>query len=470
MQTLTLKTKFVKEYIRKIFVFSAGALFLLFGFSACNEFNELGLELLPGSDLINVKNVTIKENINAFANLESGIVTSESNSNLLGSFIDPVFGKTNSSFAAQFRLTTYPDYGTNAVLDSAFLFLYYTNIYGDTLDQQTVKVYELEASLDADAEYTQDVDLKSMASTKVIGELSYNPTVELDSIYGDTIFQLMKIPIDFSLGEKLLYADSLDQVSNDVFLQFFKGLYVECDPINSGTGNLITVNTAATSTFIGSKLVLYYDNDENWEEDDDTGDLVQQDTLWNSYDITEFSARVSSITHDYTGTPFVDDLDNEIEQDEYIYIQPTGGLKSNIWISGLDSWRDSTNVSINKAELIFHVDTIASDLETYQPPNSLLLTYVNQDGDERLPIDYYFSPSFYNGTLDTTDYTYRFNITQHVQQMIDIIDPDDDEYVGNQGFFLTTGQRASEASRVILEGTGRDGGVKFSVTYSEYLQ
>ncbi len=453
----------MKKYIRQFGIIAAGALLFMLGFSSCNEYSDLGLEILPGTDLINVKNVVVKDSITAYANSETGIVTSKSGYNLLGSFNDPVFGATNASFAAQLRITSFPDFGTNPVADSVFMFLYYTGVYGDTITEQHLKVYELESSLDPDEEYKQDIDLKTMASNQLLGELSFTPKVKLDSTYGDTLLQLLQIPIDPSLGEKLVSADSLDKVSNDAFLQFFKGLYIESEQGNSGVGSLITLNASATSTFQGSALVIYYNNDENLAQD-------EPDTLSRAFIITENSARVTNITHDYTGTPFVNDLDQQVKQDNQIYIQPTGGLKSRVWIGGLSGWRDSVNVSINKAELVFQIDTVASNIENYPPPSQLTLTFVDNDGEERLPIDYYFSPYFYNGYLNTDDYTYHFNITQHIQRVINVTDQENADYVGNHGFYLTTGQRADDAKRVILEGTKRNSGIKFIVTYSEYLQ
>lgn len=453
----------MRKYIYKFISFASVAIVLVMAMSSCNKYNDLGIEILPGTDLINVKNTEIKDSITAYANSEFGIVTSKSTYNLLGSFNDPLFGTTDASFAAQFRINSFPDFGTNAEADSVFLYLYYTGVYGDTITEQNIKIYELESSLDPEAEYKQDIDLKSMASTQMIGELAFTPKIELDTVYGDTLYQYLQIPIDLSLAQKLISADSLDKISNDAFLQYFKGLYIEAEPVNSGVGSLIKLQTASTSTFSGSALVMYYNNDENKAKE-------APDTLTRAFVVTEFSAKVSNITHDYTGTPFINDLDQQVKQENDIYIQPTGGLKSRIWIGGLSGWRDSVNVSINKAELVFQVDTVASDIENYPPPASLTLTFVDKDGQERLPIDYYFSPAFYDGRLNTDDYTYHFNITQHVQRVINVLDPEDPNYVGNQGFYLTTGQRPDDAKRVVLEGTKRDSGVKFIITYSEYLK
>lgn len=456
--------KYNTAQLLKIF----GGLFVLITLLvACNsEQNDLGLGILPDEDLINVRNISVSDKIASYTFTENGIISNKASTNLLGTLNDPVFGKTTANYATQFRLTSFPDFGTNAVVDSVRLYLFYRNIYGDTITTQHIKVYEMETLLNADpdAEYTQDIDLKSMASDIPLAEFDYTPKVELDSATQDTNYQMLTIPLDIALGEKLINADSLDMVSNDAFLQYFKGLLLESADV-SGEGSLVTLHTASSSSFQGSALLVYYNNDENTillEEDEDP------DTLSQAYLITEFSARVSELKHDYTGAPFLADLDQEEEESDLIYVQPTGGLKSRITVSGLESWKDSTNMGINKAEIIFHVDTIASDIHNYPPPSQLMFTFVAPDEEEYRPIDYFFNPLFYGGVLDTSDYTYTFNITQHVQRIIDVTDPDDDDFVGNQGFFLTTGRRPDIANRVILKGAKQDG-VDMRITYSKFL-
>lgn len=450
----------------QLFKILGGLLILLSALVACNnEQNDLGIGVLPDEDFINVRNISVSDKISSYTFSESNIVSNKAAINLLGSFNDPVFGKTTAHYASQFRLTAYPDFGTNTVVDSVRLYIFYRNVYGDTLTTQHLKVYEMESYLNPDAEYTQDIDLKSMASTVPLAEFDFNPKVELDSATQDTNYQLLTIPLDNSLGEKLIGADSLDMINNDAFLQYFKGLYIESEDV-SGDGALITIHTAPTSTFQGSALLVYYNNDENTidlKEDEDP------DTLSQAYLITDYSARVSAIEHDYTGTPFLQNLDSEDVEEDLIYVQPTGGLKSRIIISDLEAWKDSTDMGINKAELIFHVDTIVSDIHDFPPPEQLLFTFVAPDGEEYRPDDFSYN-LFYGGYLDTDDYTYRFNITQHVQRVIDYPDPADTvNYVGNQGFYLTTGQRIDIPNRVVLKSAKNDG-VEMRITYSKFLE
>jgi len=459
----------VRKYIHQMLHFGTGFLFLFFTITACNEKNELGLELLPGEDLINVKSVEVKSDISAFTFSEDNIVTSEHSTNLLGSINDPVFGNTTMSFASQFRLTSYPDFGDNPVADSTFLILYYRVIYGDTLTAQNLKVYEMEEPLSADIQYTQETDVKLMASTNVLGELTFTPKVELDSTTADTLYQYLKIPLDNEFGNKIVMADSLDLSTNDAFLNLIKGLYVEAQKLTtSESGTLLSIETVPTSTFNGSVLAIYYNNDENRIKQE--VDTLTPDTLSRVFRITQYSAKVSNITHDYTGTPFENSLNQEEEQQTKIFIQPTGGLKSKILIDNLLSWQDSAKTAINKAELVFQIDTITSNKDSYPPPSRLILTYIDPKGVEKLPVDAGFNTYFYDGYL-RSDYTYHFNITQHLQRIIDYTDPsDEDNYVGNQGFFLTTGQRPDIANRVVLEGANQPDGIKLVITYSKYLQ
>ena len=91
--------------------FLAGLAFFVIILAGCNHVNDLGMELLPSTDLIEVKNVVLKESISSFTFGEDSIKTGAGGKSLLGSFNDPVFGNTTIDFATQFRLMAYPDFG-----------------------------------------------------------------------------------------------------------------------------------------------------------------------------------------------------------------------------------------------------------------------------------------------------------------------------------------------------------------------
>jgi len=422
--------------------------------AGCEEQSSIGVEVLPDGDLISVRNSI--QNTMSYTHSEDSIRTDEASNNLLGSFTDSLFGNTTIDFAAQFRLYEFPDFGTNPEADSVKLYLYYRIVYGDTITRQKFNVYELASSLDIDSRYTQDVDLKSMASDDLIGEFEYRPKVRLDSATADTFYQLINIPIDISLGEKLINADSSQMINNDVFLEFFKGLYIETEKQNSQGGAILSLETVQQGSFNGSALVLFYHNDSIKSVAGGDSSLLMP------YIISGYSARVNHIEHDYTEAPFFANLNSETDQDSLIYVQATGGLKSRILIDNLSSWADSANTAINKAELIFQIDTIASQVHKFPPPSQMLFTVVDSVGKEFLPKDYVFSPSFYGGGL-LKDYTYHFNITQHLQEIID-------GKTGNYGFYLTPAKKNNEANRVVLKGSTSKTGIKLIITYSKYTR
>ncbi len=425
-------------------------------FSACNKETDAGMELLPEKDLIHVRTVVVKDAISSFIVKEEPLALGQSSTNLLGVFNDPKFGKTSVNFAAHYRPTSYRDFGTNPVVDSVQLKLVYKQFYGDTVTAQTLKVYEIDKTINVDSVYSEAIDLTQFINPESIGSTSFIPKKQLktnatnkaDSL----VNQIISIPIKKEIGERLMSIDSATVTNIDEFLKVFKGLMIQSDKVADGEGALISLLNQYTA------LVVYYNNDENKAKDKD-----DRKTLSYAYSVTKFSARVNSYQHDYSNTKFVNQINDTVQESKSIYIQPTFGLKSKITIDGLKNWKDSANIAINKAELIFTVDTTQSEIQQFLPPYQLLLTVINDEGKEYLPRDYAFSPSYYGGTFNA-DYTYRFNITQHLQEILDNKD------VKNNGFYLATSQKTGVANRVILKGSKSNNGIKMVITYSKFAQ
>lgn len=437
---------------------------LAIGLWNCQEDpNGTGMELLPGSDIKTVGQDIEKESISAYTEKDMLLRTDEPNYNLFGTFNDPLFGKTTSHFATQFRLGGYPDFKDITQVDSLVLYLLYKELYGDTLTMQSLKVYELEESIfldttDAtgtgDYPYYQDVDLKALANPNPVGELNYYPTFRMDSTETDTLIQELAIRLDDALAQKLANADSLDMINNDVFVDFFKGLYIESQDLDNG-GALLSLNTLAA----GSNLRLYY----SYMTDKDT---VNRDSV--IYRVNKNAARINSFTHDYSNTPFADQLnEHPSEPDSLIFLQTTGGLRAKIDIPTLNHWEDSSNMIINKAELIFQVDTVASDFHNYKIPSSVVLSAIDgskEEGDEGylyLPHDFTVSPALYGGFYNSEEATYNFNITHHLQKIID------EDEITNDGFYLSTLYQNERARRVVLKGSSSHVGIRLEVTYTK---
>lgn len=454
----------MKKEFRAVYKFAVGFALIGFALWSCNDiYSDAGLGVLPVGDIVKVGKVIEQESIKSFTINDEKQRTDEPAYNLLGTYNDPVFGKTTADFACQLRLSSYPDFSKNAQADSLVLYLLYREIYGDILTPQNLKVYELDTDLQPDNKYYQDADLKGMTNQIAIGDESYIPKLKLDSLtntYGstkanpkDTVIQEIAIKLDLALANRLMALDSLTLSDNDLFLKAFKGLYVEAGNLNQG-GTLMRIYTLAT----GSKMVLHYHNSE-------------KDSLSFSFGINESTARISRFTHDYAGTPFAANLNKENLQDSLIYLQTTGGLRSKILIPELASWinlmpetvSSSEKIAINQAELIFQIDSAYMDTINHFPSNQLSLaaiakTKANKDS-LYYPSDYNFSPAYYGGVYKSSDKTYRFNIAKHMQDVMD-------GKKENLGFYLETPFKNSIYRRTVLKGASSKTGIRLEITYS----
>jgi len=429
-----------------------GAILLLSVFVwGCKKGDEsLGINLLPGVKILDTRYHQETTSINTSIFTDSKIRVDRPKFSLLGSFNDPVFGRTDASFAAQFRLPYHPSFSSTSSLDSIVLKMTYKKIYGDTISSQTLKVYELNSSLIYEAKYLSSFSLKNISSSELIGTSSFIPKLRSsDSLKTDTLVQTIRVPLNKSLGSKLLGIDSLTMASNDLFLQSFKGLYISASSV-SRRGTLVSIiNTPTASTAETRPMIILYFHD------------AKSDTLGYAYYSSANSASVANYVHDYSLARFYTNLNKENNTDSLIYVQPTAGVKSKILVPSLSTWKDSANYAINKATLTFYVDTIMSDYRRYPMPERLYLMAIDSTGTEAFPADSQLSSSYYGGFYDATTATYSFNVTQHLQQLIK-------GTIKNDGFYLVQSERNSSARRVILKGLGSSKPVELNIAYTIY--
>jgi len=409
----------------------------------------LGVNLLPGIKIFETRYHQDKSSIITSVSTDTKIRVDRPQYNLLGSYNDPLFGRTDAFFAAQFRLPYHPDYKASAQIDSIVLRMYYKKIYGDTISRQTLNVYELTSGLNYKSIYLSSFNIKNIASTEPIGTGSFIPKFRTDSLKTDTTEQVISLRLKNSFGSYLLGVDSLKMTDNDAFLNVFKGLYIGSSPINR-RGTLVSVKAAS------SMIVLYYHDS-------------QKDTLGFAYRVTSNSANVSGYVHDYTQARFYTNLDKENNADTLIYIQPTGGIKSKILVPSLSLWKDSVNFAINKATLTFHVDTILSDYRRFQMPARIYLKVITDTGEEEFPADTQLSSAYYGGFYDHATATYSFNVTQHLQQLIKGVKADGTP-IHNNGFYLVQSERNISAERVVLKGQGSSKPVELNIAYTRYKE
>ncbi len=400
-------------------------------FSSCKkDFSTLGLDLQPGSDKINgnsIDTVTLK----AYTLKEDSLSTDERSISLLGSYTDPVFGRTDASFLTQIRLSTSNvTFGTAPIADSIVLYLDYSSYYGDTNTVQNVSVYELENDIYYDSTYYSNLNIGNyIPNNKLLANVDYYPRPNDTSI---------AIKLDYSLAQRFINANTDSLKDNTLFIKWFKGIYLKTQSILSN-GAIIYYDLLSAR----SKVTLYYHN---------STDTLKFDLLINSS-----CARVNLFNHKYETSTINSIIGDSLTTDSLIYLQSMSGLMSKIRIPYLSNLKNDTSIAIIKAELIIPVDNY--DATFYRNPTKLLLVGYNSLGKYEFLPDYLVNPSYFGGSFYTSDKTYRFNISRYVQQLVDNSRTD-------YGMALFVNDNRVSANRVIIRGPKcKNNGMRLSITY-----
>ncbi len=356
----------------------------------CNkEETDIGLSIYHGNDL-NVRTYSLGIN-KTKAFYRDSTTTDERSKILLGSYVDPYFGKVKAGFAVQFLLSSFHvDFGNNPQTDSVKLLLKCVGYYGpDTTVQQTFRIYKLTEPLNRDTAYYSNTDMSELA------DLS-NPLAEYTIAFNPNSGYL-EIPLPQEFGNELLTDTALYE-DNEVFTQGFPGLYVEAGDVTAG-GAVYYFSPLVED---GVMMTVYFSNDS-------------LDSLSYSYYVTQKSAYFTLFAHDYSGTD-VENFINDTAAGTYCYVQSGGGVMTQIDIDGIKTFIDSMPVGINKAELVVDVDT--EKINGLQPPDRLLLEIKDNDETFNAPVDYFMNDYYFNGYYDETEGKYKFVITQYVQELL----------------------------------------------------
>ncbi|MFH1297199.1 MAG: DUF4270 domain-containing protein [Bacteroidota bacterium] len=366
---------------------------------------ELGLDLLPPSDTLYVDlfdTVTIQ----AYSVLDDSIRTDEMSMLVLGSIMDPVFGKTTASFYSQFFLSSEQiDFGINPKLDSLVLILYYKTSYGDTNTLQQVRVFEMSHDLILDSSYYSNQSVGTYGLE--LANLTYMPRPH-DSviIWGEPVAPHLRINLSNQtnyLGNKILFAPDNILSSNTEFIRFMKGLYVEATPVSS-RGALVNFESSDGL----SKLILYFHNE-------DKGDSLH-------FDMPIYPPAARFNTFDHHGYL---DASPEFKQQvlfhdtalgkNRLYLQTLGGVKIKIRLPFIRSLNELGPIAINSAVLTFKnpdADT------TLQPPTQLAMYKVDTAGKLGVIIDELDGIDYFGGTYNKKDRAYWFRLTRHIQRLL----------------------------------------------------
>jgi hypothetical protein len=409
--------------------------------ASCGEPDAIGIEVQPAGDNINVFFTdTVSLELNTIR--EDSLITDEKVAalNLVGSYVDPVFGLSRASFYSEVRLPNNNSnfsFGTSPVLDSVVLALGYSDYYGDTLSSMTYQVYEVTESMVYDTAYYSHDNL-TLGTLLGTVQATAHPTdsVELGT---STFAPHLRLRLDDSFGNSFLAADPSNFLSNAAFVSYFKGIHVKTlDASGANNGNILSFNLLSSV----SKLIFYYSNSSG------TG-------LSANFEMNSLCSRFNSFSHDYTTSTFGSSF--PVSGSSQAYIQSMSGVKVRIKIPFLQNLNALGNVSVNKAELVIP----AIDNEIYENHGNLLVFGVDSVGKEAVIPDLLESAAYYGGAFTASSGTYTFNIARYVQRVLAGTYTD-------YGLSLISSGGAVNAFRTVVPGpAATDKKIKLRITYSK---
>ncbi|NEN22038.1 DUF4270 domain-containing protein [Cryomorpha ignava] len=431
---------------------------------------EIGLELQPGSDLLQA-NMVDTFSINAYTVIDDSVRTDKLNPAIIGAFDDPVFGFTKAGHISELRLTSnnpslIPEGSSidNIVVDSVVLILEYINtdvqnqpispVYGD-MGEQYFEVFEITDSLQADTFYYENTPVNYIAQDLIKSGFNYQTPNTTDSVVvGDLILApQMRIPLNESFADRFFQASDGGGLDNQTFVSLLKGIYITVDEtkFNTSQSGLISFDT-----FTGnSRIRLYYRN----ELPDTTESYAY------SFALRGQTPKYERIEHDYSmaAPSLLQQLSGDTllgQQD--VYVQSLAGTKIFLDLPYIESLRDSSGIAINQAKITLPIR--GGDLEAFAPPTQLLIFPRNEEGKI---YTLQFDNPFDYGKYNEEDGVYEFYITRYLQQVL----------LGERehyGFEIVSIAAGNSPNRVVLNGAeypnaaSPSNNLKLAITFTKF--
>lgn len=427
--TNSFQNNLMKNLFLLTLVTSFGLLALLF--TSCeNEESEIGLGLIPGSDMMELLTDTI--GCECYTVNDFKISTDERTLATLGSYMDPDFGLTKASFLFQTRISSNNvDFSGVETVNSIELHLKYNFHYGDFDSDHTVNIYRMLSDVYIDSTYYSDYK-------PTVSDIELLTSVNLDISEEDSLFTI-NLPIE--LANEFIDANNSEYfVDNDVFYEFFKGFYITTENVSSG-GCIYDFNLYDSE----SRMMLYYN-----------------DSLEYEFYINTNSATFNMFEHDYStaSTELQDALADTTQLFDKVFVQSLGGLKTKIFFPELETLFDSTNIAINKAKLTVKLEEGYNET-VYVAPPKLTLVAILESGSYDFVTDYKVNITNFGGEFNETYNSYSFNIPFHIQELVN----------GNTdyGLYLFATDNRTKPYRAIIDNSQAENmGIQLEIFYSKY--
>jgi hypothetical protein len=420
--------------------------FLLVLMQSCKKDDGFGLDIinLPGDrfGLNYIDTATVL----AWSVFEDSLNTSGVVHNLLGSYHDPVFGRTTAGIYTRAQLSTSNvSFGDNPVGDSLLLTLRFNGHYGNPRATHRVRVY----AIDDDAKFHRDSAYFSNHTLPVSdllfdGQVRFN-AVDSVKLGGQSLPPMVVIPLNNILIQKFIDASGgANLANNTAFREFFKGLYIQVDEVserNSGTIGYFNMNADL------SALTLYYRNDK--------------DTLSYPFVINDECAKF----HHFDHAGYQHAEQGLLQQDTTgnnarLYLQPMAGVKIRIDLPFLDELKKDGPIGITRAELVLRPDPSDNTASRYDKPLRLTIARITDEGKYAFISDFLEGETFMGGDWDPVRQEYRFRVTRHIQDMLN------KKYPNNGLVVMVSGASVSGNRAVILGNTPTEQNLSLQIVFA----
>jgi len=401
---------------------------IFFIFHSCDESSQLGLEVQPSSDRIEIflDNFSQNDSLPALViSTESvdSLRSDETSSLLLGKIsepYDPFFGDNLGEFVTQIALSeSNVDLGNNPVVDSVVMSYSYSGYYGDLSSPIAIAINYVDLNIYKDSVYYSNHQFFNFSN--ISEDLMLDFTISSDTSVSPTL----KMILDNSIGQQILDIGNSGLLDNETFQENFG--YFFLNEYSSIGNTIIYLNPSGSN----SNFTVYYHNSSS-------------DSLSLSFVLDGDAARINL----FNEKP----LSNLTIDPNLSHIQSMAGFKANIALENINLIKgDLEGKAINKVTLSFN----ANDDSFYPPHENLDLVRVDGEGNNVFLADLsiegasHFGGQYSNGK-------YEFNITRYFNNLLN-----NDSYT-NQLYLLASGG-AINANRTIIDNNS----IVISILYSD---
>jgi hypothetical protein len=458
--------RFYRGFFRLRTYFIATA--FVFALASCNEFDSIGLDLIDQPLSVNTTDtislVTITE-AEVPLNTAYNPLTRANETFLLGFHYDPIFGKTRASIYTEVLPAIIPKisiHQDSLVIDSVVLSLSYAGYVGSLLDEQRVRVFELGENIPVGAKLSN----KTLAVKNEIQVLNPNfkPNPKDSLRLGtDTVPKHpahLRIRLNNDFGRNLILGLSTGDITTaPEFRRFLNGFHVTVDELNIANEQQQAGSILYFSRDAYSRLIVYYQNLGAAKVEAPLEIRLHNETA-QSY------LRFENFDHQFVAPAIAAQLQGDLAMgDSVLFLQSMSNFRVKVQVPHIGSIFQNlpgSDYAINSAKLIVPVDD-AYGIEEGGLARFLTLVRENPDSvghfisihDAALNV-----PGYFGGIYDETNKRYVFNITRHLQMIMD--DP-----ALNTPIYVRVSGSSQNAQKVALKGPGRQQPMKLEIRYTK---